>query len=124
MLSIRYDFVGDKIEVSRLEKHLLKIFNAHTSVNYDFYTANYRFNVKITMFYDTLSYHVSSLLVNLNDQKNINIIDHILFKDNVLFEDLYDKHYTYNTDLNLITISRIINAIKYIFNIDKIKIFI
>ena len=130
-MEIRFDFVGDKIDLLLFKKLILKYFKIKKDITFNIYTKKYRTTINIVMYNQTLTYHVmislyESIIINgdLIGYKSIDLFSDSRFNNINFISELHDVEFVYNSEKNLDFINKLINLIKLIYNLDKLTNFI
>lgn len=130
----RYDFLGDKIDLSRFQKHVKRgISRKYLDLDYDIYFENYKLFIAI----NTHSDHVSFCLFKIIKDKHGDItnLTNIAALDDNLFQHCNDLTRFYDANINHYLggftepdadklVDNLSNIIKTVFKIDNLKLFV
>lgn len=133
-IRLRYDFLGDKIDVSRFQKHLKHyVSHRYFDIGYDIYFENYKLNIFIDTYASRVFFSLEKLIKNIN--KDIINVELISVPDDVILHNCNDinKFYDLNKDHRSAEfnepdadklVDNLVNIVKTIFKIDNLKLFV
>lgn len=135
-MNFRYDF-GQKIDLTKFRKQALHYIKASSENSWEFYISDYRIcftSVRIANESYTFQLEIQELKRdgdgNISDRINVRPMTNTKFMDAQCFHVFFDPNNKYqitssidSSDVEFI-VDSLITAIKYLFKIEKLKVFL
>jgi len=134
-MQFRYDFVGDKLDLSRYTKQAVAYIGAMREVDYSIYFKHYKMRVEIARLANSSEHAVTVYFFEITrddageitgEKVIIPLID-TRFRESNIIKDLWKiDHYKahFDSSSSAITVERINQVIKLIYKIENLKAFL
>jgi hypothetical protein len=134
-MNFRYDFVGDKLDLTRYTKQAIAYIGAMREVDYTIYFKHYKMRVEIARLADSTAHAATVYFFELRRDDAGEIINEKViipatdtrFKESQSIKDLWGTdHYKahFDSSSSAATVEKINKVIKLIYKIENLKAFI
>lgn len=130
----RYDFVGDKLDLSLFKKQVKRHLIQYESIDYSFYVSGYKIQANINIFENSTNYIVSFSIMELlrDDDGEVSSFYFIRVTDDLRFKEFPDltKYYSTTSQSHFKSssvdeiVSILSNFITIIYKINNLKAFL
>jgi hypothetical protein len=134
-MRLRYDFLGDKIDLSRFQKQIIREIGSMRRLIYDVYVKGYKINVDIVTPDDSNAHQVTIRLFELERDENqeIRVGKQLTPANDLRFKELKDvtnifpiDQHEANFESNNVakTAQELCSIIRIIYKINNLKVFL
>jgi hypothetical protein len=134
-MQLRYDFVGDKLDLSRFQKQAIREIGSMRRLTYDLYVKGYKINVDIATPDDSNAHQVTIRLFELKRDENQEIVvgNQLIPANDLRFKELkdvtsifpIDQHEAnFESNNTAKTVQELCSIIRIIYKINNLKAFL